>query len=132
MMLYEDHAHFVWLSVRALSKCVCAKSVLCFVRVAEHNSELQKEDSDKEIVVLKEESRRLREERIRLQTQVEEDKKTNAELQEQVLQLTKHVKVNHTCNSFFLSLVFFFLCFFPSLKTSTSGSLILVLPRHLQ
>ncbi|KAL0155345.1 hypothetical protein M9458_049608, partial [Cirrhinus mrigala] len=60
--------------------------------VAEHNSELQKEDSDKEIVVLKEESRRLREERIRLQTQVEEDKKANAELQEQVLQLTKHVK----------------------------------------
>ncbi len=67
--------------------------------MAEHNSELQKEDTDKEIVVLKEESRRLREERIRLQTQVEEDKKVNAELQEQVLQLSKHVKVNHTCDS---------------------------------
>ncbi|XP_016298040.1 unconventional myosin-Vc [Sinocyclocheilus anshuiensis] len=64
-----------------------------FRKVAEHNSELQKEDSDKEIVVLKEENRRLREERIRLQTQVEEDEKINAELQEQVLQLTKHVKV---------------------------------------
>ncbi len=74
-------------------------NLFCFVRVAEHNSELQKEDTDKEIVVLKEESRRLREERIRLQTQVEEDKKVNAELQEQVLQLSKHVKVNHTCDS---------------------------------
>ncbi|XP_052399957.1 unconventional myosin-Vc [Carassius gibelio] len=62
-------------------------------KVAEHNSELQKEDWDKEMVALKEESRRLREERIRLQTQVEEDEKVNAELQEQVLQLTKHVKV---------------------------------------
>ncbi|XP_073798784.1 unconventional myosin-Vc isoform X1 [Danio rerio] len=62
-------------------------------KVAEHNSELQKEDSDKEIVAIKEENRRLREERIRLQTQVEEDVKTNTELQEQMLQLTKHVKV---------------------------------------
>uniref|UniRef100_A0A8C2HZ93 Myosin VC n=1 Tax=Cyprinus carpio TaxID=7962 RepID=A0A8C2HZ93_CYPCA len=93
--------------ILTLSQCVCTKSVLCFVRVAEHNSELQKEDSDKEIVVLKEESRRLREERIRLQTQVEEDQKINAELQEQVLQLTKHVKVNHTQNSSF----FFFLTY---------------------
>ncbi|KAK7121855.1 hypothetical protein R3I93_022826 [Phoxinus phoxinus] len=64
-----------------------------FRKVAEHNGELQKEDSDKEIVALKEESRRLREERIRLQTQVEDDMKVNAELQEQLLQLTKHVKV---------------------------------------
>ncbi|KAG1952451.1 unconventional myosin-Vc [Pimephales promelas] len=64
-----------------------------FRKVAEHNGELQKEDSDKEIQALKEESRRLREERIRLQTQVEDDMKVNAELQEQLLQLTKHVKV---------------------------------------
>lgn len=90
--------------------------------MAEHNSELQKEDSDKEIVVLKEESRRLREERIRLQTQVEEDQKINAELQEQVLQLTKHVKVNHTQNSSF----FFFLTY---IRTSTCGCLIIVLAR---
>ncbi|XP_051740847.1 unconventional myosin-Vc [Ctenopharyngodon idella] len=62
-------------------------------KVAEHNGELQKEDADKEIVTLKEESRRLKEERIRLQTQVEEDMKVNAELQEQLLQLTKHVKI---------------------------------------
>lgn len=76
--------------------------------MAEHNSELQKEDSDKEIVALKEESRRLREERIRLQTQVEDDMKANAELQEQLLQLTKHVKVNHNSSSSFL---FFFYIF---------------------
>ncbi|XP_051978889.1 unconventional myosin-Vc isoform X2 [Xyrauchen texanus] len=62
-------------------------------KVAEHNSELQKEDLDIEIVALKEENRRLREERIRLQTQVEEDKQLNAEMQEQLVQLTKHVKI---------------------------------------
>lgn len=80
--------------------------------MAEHNGELQKEDSDKEIVVLKEESRRLREERIRLQTQVEDDMKVNAELQEQLLQLTKHVKVNHNSNFAFLFFLTFFLPFY--------------------
>lgn len=59
-----------------------------------HSSELQREDSEKEIEVLKEENRRLREERVRLQAQQQEDRHVNAEMQEQLQQLTKHVKVN--------------------------------------
>uniref|UniRef100_A0AAR2KBV5 Myosin VC n=1 Tax=Pygocentrus nattereri TaxID=42514 RepID=A0AAR2KBV5_PYGNA len=54
----------------------------------------QKEDLEKEILILKEENRRLREEKVQLQTQVEEDTQVNKELQEQFSQLTKHVKVN--------------------------------------
>uniref|UniRef100_A0AAR2KH01 Myosin VC n=1 Tax=Pygocentrus nattereri TaxID=42514 RepID=A0AAR2KH01_PYGNA len=60
----------------------------------QHSIELQKEDLEKEILILKEENRRLREEKVQLQTQVEEDTQVNKELQEQFSQLTKHVKVN--------------------------------------
>lgn len=63
-------------------------------RVAEHNSELQKEDLEKEIAALKEENRRLREDKIQLQAQAEEDTQINKELQQQLGQLTKHVKVD--------------------------------------
>lgn len=81
---------------------VCPHRVhYCYVRVAEHSSELQKEDSEKEIEALQEESRRLREERVRLQAQLQEDQHINAEMQEQLQQLTKHVKVNHTSTSGF-------------------------------
>lgn len=66
---------------------------LCIARVAEHSSELQKEDLDKEIAAIKEENRRLREENIQLQAQTEDDTQVNKELQEQLSQLTKHVKV---------------------------------------
>ncbi|KAM9496362.1 unconventional myosin-Vc [Clarias gariepinus] len=62
-------------------------------KVAEHSSELQKEDLDKEIAAIKEENRRLREENIQLQAQTEDDTQVNKELQEQLSQLTKHVKV---------------------------------------
>ncbi|KAI7812276.1 putative unconventional myosin-Vc, partial [Triplophysa rosa] len=62
-------------------------------KVAEHSSELQKEDTEKEIETLKEENRRLREERVRLQAQLQEDQHVYAEMQEQLQQLTKHVKV---------------------------------------
>ncbi|XP_060770464.1 unconventional myosin-Vc isoform X2 [Neoarius graeffei] len=62
-------------------------------KVAEHNSELQKEDLEKEIAALKEENRRLREDKIQLQAQAEEDTQINKELQQQLGQLTKHVKV---------------------------------------
>ncbi|XP_017341612.1 unconventional myosin-Vc [Ictalurus punctatus] len=62
-------------------------------KVAEHNSELQKEDLDKEIAALKEENLRLREDKIQLRAQAEEDTQINKELQEQLGQLTKHVKV---------------------------------------
>lgn len=66
------------------------------IRVAEHSSELQKEDTEKEIETLKEENRRLREERVRLQAQLQEDQHIYTEMQEQLQQLTKHVKVNLT------------------------------------
>lgn len=67
---------------------------LLFNRVAENINELQKEDFDKEIASLKEENRRVVEQKFQLQTQAEEDKKINNELQEQLVQLTKHVKVH--------------------------------------
>ncbi|KAF7701920.1 hypothetical protein HF521_001203 [Silurus meridionalis] len=62
-------------------------------KVAEHSSELQKEDLDKEIEVLKNENRKLREAKIHLQAKAEEDTQINQELQEQLGQLTKHVRV---------------------------------------
>lgn len=43
--------------------------------------------------ILKEEIRRLKEERVTLNRKVEEGDQVNADLQEQVMQLTKHVKV---------------------------------------
>ncbi|XP_027019679.2 unconventional myosin-Vc [Tachysurus fulvidraco] len=62
-------------------------------KVAEHNSELQKEDLDKEIAALKEENRRLREEKIQLEAKAEEDTQIKKELEEQLGQFAKHVKV---------------------------------------
>ncbi|XP_062849386.1 unconventional myosin-Vc [Trichomycterus rosablanca] len=62
-------------------------------KVAENINELQKEDFDKEIAALKEESRRAMEQKFQMQTQAEEDMKINNDLQEQLVQLTKHVKV---------------------------------------
>uniref|UniRef100_A0A4W5RJF2 Myosin VC n=1 Tax=Hucho hucho TaxID=62062 RepID=A0A4W5RJF2_9TELE len=52
-----------------------------------------KEDHEKEVEVLREENRRLKEERVRLQRQSEEAAQVNTDLQDQVIQLTKHVKV---------------------------------------
>uniref|UniRef100_A0A6Q2Z5V9 Uncharacterized protein n=1 Tax=Esox lucius TaxID=8010 RepID=A0A6Q2Z5V9_ESOLU len=63
------------------------------VRIAENNLELQKEDHEKEVEVVREENRRLKEERVRLQRQLEEEAKANGDLQDQVIQLSKHIKV---------------------------------------
>ncbi|XP_045544571.1 unconventional myosin-Vc isoform X3 [Salmo salar] len=62
-------------------------------KIAENNLDLQKEDHEKEVEVLREENRRLKEERVRLQRQTEEGAQVNTDLQDQVIQLTKHVKV---------------------------------------
>uniref|UniRef100_A0A8K9WSW4 Myosin VC n=1 Tax=Oncorhynchus mykiss TaxID=8022 RepID=A0A8K9WSW4_ONCMY len=73
------------------SKEDAAKTI--FLRIAENNLDLQKEDHEKEVEILREENRRLKEERVRLQRQTEEGAQVNTDLQDQVIQLTKHVKV---------------------------------------
>lgn len=55
--------------------------------------EIKKQDFEKEVVTLKEEIRRLKEERVGLQRKLEEGEQVNSDLQEQIVQLTKHVKV---------------------------------------
>ena len=62
------------------------------VRIAENNMEILREDHEKEVVELTEEIRRLKEERGRLQLQMGQEGQVNSDLQEQVVQLTKHVK----------------------------------------
>ncbi|XP_056138617.1 unconventional myosin-Vc [Lampris incognitus] len=61
-------------------------------KIAENNIEIQREDHENEVEMLKEEIRKLKEERVCLQQQMEEGRKTNSDLQEQVVQLAKHVK----------------------------------------
>ncbi|CAM9227513.1 unnamed protein product [Lampetra planeri] len=61
--------------------------------VKEHSTEIQRQDHEKVVAALKEEIRKLREDRVTLQTKMEEGGQANADLQEQVIQLTKHVKV---------------------------------------
>lgn len=68
------------------------KSVL-FARIAENNIEIQRHDHEKEVESLKEELKRLKEEKVGLQRQVEDAGQANADLQEQVVQLSKHVKL---------------------------------------
>lgn len=62
-------------------------------RIAENNTEIQRLDHEKEVETLKEEIKRLKEDRVSLQRKMEEGAQVNSELQEQVVQLTKHVKV---------------------------------------
>ncbi|KAL3061380.1 hypothetical protein OYC64_009542 [Pagothenia borchgrevinki] len=62
-------------------------------RVAENNIEIQRIDHEKEVETLKEGIKRLKEERVSLQRKIEEGDQVNADLQEQVIQLTKHVKI---------------------------------------
>ncbi|XP_062404048.1 unconventional myosin-Vc [Sardina pilchardus] len=62
-------------------------------KIAENNLENQREDSCREVEVLQLENRQLREEKLRLQMQLEEENHQNTELQEQIAQLTKHIKV---------------------------------------
>lgn len=62
-------------------------------RIAENNMEILRQDHDKEVESRKEELKRLREEKLGLQRQVEEASQANSDLQEQVVQLSKHVKL---------------------------------------
>lgn len=64
-----------------------------FARIAENDIEIQRHDHEKEVESLKEELKRLKEEKVGLQRQVEEAGQANADLQEQVVQLSKHVKL---------------------------------------
>ncbi|KAJ3597016.1 hypothetical protein NHX12_003416 [Muraenolepis orangiensis] len=61
-------------------------------KIAENNMEILREDQEKEVAALREEIRRLKEERVHLQQQASQVAQVHAELQEQVVQLTKHVK----------------------------------------
>ncbi|KAM3608516.1 uncharacterized protein V6R79_000398 [Siganus canaliculatus] len=61
-------------------------------KIAENNIEIQRLDHEKEVEALKEEIKRLKEERASLQRKLEEGGQVNSDLQEQVIQLTKHVK----------------------------------------
>ncbi|KAE8296185.1 Unconventional myosin-Vc [Larimichthys crocea] len=62
-------------------------------KIAENNIEIHKQDHEKEVETLKEEIKRLKEERVSLLRKIEEGGQVNSDLQEQVVQLTKHVKV---------------------------------------
>lgn len=64
-----------------------------FGRIAENNIEILRQDHDKEVESLKEELKRLKEEKVGLHGQVEEAGQANSDLQEQVIQLSKHVKL---------------------------------------
>uniref|UniRef100_A0A673C4V4 Myosin VC n=1 Tax=Sphaeramia orbicularis TaxID=375764 RepID=A0A673C4V4_9TELE len=54
-------------------------------RIAENSIEIQRQDHDKEVEALKEEIKRLKEERVGLQRKMEEGSQVNADLQEQVI-----------------------------------------------
>ncbi|CAL9696918.1 unnamed protein product [Knipowitschia caucasica] len=62
-------------------------------KIVENSTELLRQDHEKEVNLLKEDLRRLREEKAGLETKMEESFQVNADLQEQVVQLSKHVKV---------------------------------------
>ncbi|CAN9499417.1 unnamed protein product [Ophioblennius macclurei] len=62
-------------------------------KIAENNIDIQREDHENEVEILKEEIKRLKEERVALQRKIEEGEQLNSDLQEQNVQLTKHVKV---------------------------------------
>ncbi|XP_061773266.1 unconventional myosin-Vc isoform X2 [Nerophis ophidion] len=62
-------------------------------KIAEFNLDIQKQDHEKELRSLKEEIRRLKEERVSLQMKLDEDDRVETDLRDQVIQLTKHVKV---------------------------------------
>ncbi|AWP08297.1 putative unconventional myosin-Vc [Scophthalmus maximus] len=61
-------------------------------KIAENNTEIQRHDHEKEVEALKEEIKRMKEERVGLHRKIEEEGQVTSDLQEQVVQLTKHVK----------------------------------------
>lgn len=72
---------------------ICLADEMTCGRIAENNSEIQRQDHDNEVETLKEVIKRLKEERISLQRKLEEAGQVNSDLQEQVIQLSKHIKV---------------------------------------
>uniref|UniRef100_A0A3Q2QJ82 Myosin VC n=1 Tax=Fundulus heteroclitus TaxID=8078 RepID=A0A3Q2QJ82_FUNHE len=64
------------------------------IKEAKENSiEIQRQDHEKEVETLREEIKRLKEDRVSLKRRIEDGAQVNSDLQEQVIQLTKHVKV---------------------------------------
>ncbi|XP_029952610.1 unconventional myosin-Vc isoform X2 [Salarias fasciatus] len=62
-------------------------------KIAENNIDIQREDHENEVETLKEEIKRLKEEKVSLQRKIEEGEQLNSDLQEQNVQLSRHVKV---------------------------------------
>ncbi|XP_036004480.1 unconventional myosin-Vc [Fundulus heteroclitus] len=62
-------------------------------KIAENSIEIQRQDHEKEVETLREEIKRLKEDRVSLKRRIEDGAQVNSDLQEQVIQLTKHVKV---------------------------------------
>ncbi|KAM4553324.1 unconventional myosin-Vc [Fundulus diaphanus] len=62
-------------------------------KIAENSIEIQRHDHEKEVETLREEIKRLKEDRMSLKRRIEDGAQVNSDLQEQVIQLTKHVKV---------------------------------------
>uniref|UniRef100_A0A665VYM4 Myosin VC n=1 Tax=Echeneis naucrates TaxID=173247 RepID=A0A665VYM4_ECHNA len=91
----KEDAFLVSLKFMANSFCSLRNPMLCRIlgRIAENNTEIQRHDHEKEVQALKEEIKRLKEERVTLHRKLEEGVQVNSDLQEQVIQLTKHVKV---------------------------------------
>uniref|UniRef100_A0A8C9WKE3 Myosin VC n=1 Tax=Scleropages formosus TaxID=113540 RepID=A0A8C9WKE3_SCLFO len=88
----------------------CNANIFICVRIVENNIAIQKKDHEKEIEALNVESRKLREENVSFQKQIEEQGEVTQDLQEQVLKLTKHVKVRTKgCWLHHLTITFFFL-----------------------
>lgn len=80
--------------IHGLSAQVQSTHLMVFLdRIAENNLEILRQDHDKEVDSLKEELKRLREEKLGLQQEAEEARQANSDLQEQVVQLSKHVKL---------------------------------------
>uniref|UniRef100_A0A669F4F5 Myosin VC n=1 Tax=Oreochromis niloticus TaxID=8128 RepID=A0A669F4F5_ORENI len=90
----KEDASLVSIEVDALSLFVSLLQ-FCLQRkqIAENNTEIQRQDHEAEVATLKEEIKRLKEERVILQRKLEEGAQANSDLQEQVIQLTKHVKL---------------------------------------
>ncbi|XP_077568270.1 unconventional myosin-Vc [Stigmatopora nigra] len=62
-------------------------------KMAENNLEMERRDHEKELGILRDEMRNLKEERAGLQMKIEDSDHMTIDLQDQVSQLTKHVKV---------------------------------------
>uniref|UniRef100_A0A8D3CYR8 Myosin VC n=1 Tax=Scophthalmus maximus TaxID=52904 RepID=A0A8D3CYR8_SCOMX len=87
IQLFKEFEVFFWL-VQLFS--LLTKGILG--RIAENNTEIQRHDHEKEVEALKEEIKRMKEERVGLHRKIEEEGQVTSDLQEQVVQLTKHVK----------------------------------------